>query len=47
MHIIEWDDHRYVVAGVHRDESNSSRLMVLGTWTPNSGVVMLFYQAVR
>jgi hypothetical protein len=35
------------VIGVHRDEGNSSWLKLLGTPTPDSGLVILSYQAVR
>jgi hypothetical protein len=47
MQITEWGGHRYVVTRVDRDEGNSSRLKVLGTPMPNSGVVILPYQALR
>ena len=36
-----------VATGVDRDKGVSARLKLVGTRTPNSGVVILSYQATR
>jgi hypothetical protein len=49
MGITEWARHtrKRVATGVDRDKGKSARLKLVGTRTPNSGVVILSCQATR